>query len=107
MSRRKKLSLNTILSAMRPGIHYTAQELAELASVPLTTVRHLLCSDRAVTSIDVRTRRGRRSYALAGTCGGEHHVDTRVHPDLTSVLTGYQASIDRQIALAMAARPMR
>ncbi|MDR9177927.1 hypothetical protein [Burkholderia multivorans] len=103
-----KITLDTVLSVMKPGQRYTAHDLARSAGVPLSTVRHLLASDRAATRVDVKRgeRRG-RMFALAGTCGGSGHVDTRVRPDFTSHLTGYAGWLGSVRALAMTTRGAR
>ncbi|CAR54916.1 hypothetical protein [Burkholderia cenocepacia] len=100
-----KITLDTVLSVMKPGRRYTAHDLARSAGVPLSTVRHLLASDRAMTRVDIKRgeRRG-QMFSLAGTCGGSGHVDTRVRPDFTSHLTGYAGWLSSHRALAMTTR---
>ncbi|MBN3750103.1 hypothetical protein G3N96_32490 [Burkholderia sp. Se-20373] len=97
-----------MLSVMKPGQRYTAHDLARNADVPLSTVRHLLGSDRAATRIDVRRgeKRG-RMFSLAGTCGGDGHIDMRIRPDFTSNLTGYAGWLGSLQALAMTTRGAR
>ncbi|MDN8047585.1 hypothetical protein QZN20_09885 [Burkholderia multivorans] len=103
-----KITLDTVLSVMKPGRRYTAHDLARSAGVPLSTVRHLLASDRAMTRVDVKRgeRRG-QMFSLAGTCGGSGHVDTRIRPDFTSHLTGYGGWLGSVQALAMTTRGAR
>ncbi|HDR9029909.1 TPA: hypothetical protein QDB14_004131 [Burkholderia vietnamiensis] len=103
-----KITLDTVLAVMKPGQRYTAHDLSRNAGVPLSTVRHLLASDRAATRVDVRRgeKRG-RMFALAGTCGGAGHVDMRVRPDFTSYLTGYAGWLGSVRDLAMTTRGAR
>ncbi|WP_419687251.1 hypothetical protein ACN22W_08340 [Burkholderia theae] len=103
-----KITLDTVLSVMKPGQRYTAHDLARSSNVPLSTVRHLLASDRAATRIDVKRgeKRG-RMFSLAGTCGGDRHVDERIRPDFTSHLTGYAGWLGSVRALAMTTRGAR
>ncbi|WP_322067503.1 hypothetical protein [Burkholderia cenocepacia] len=103
-----KITLDTVLSVMKPGQRYTAHDLSRNAGVPLSTVRHLLASDRAATRVDVKRgeKRG-RMFSLAGTCGGDQHVDTRIRPDFTSHLAGYAGWLGSHRALAMTTRGAR
>ncbi|WP_175777619.1 hypothetical protein [Burkholderia anthina] len=103
-----KITLDTVLSVMKPGQRYTAHDLARSAKAPLSTVRHLLASDRATTRVDVKCgeRRG-RMFSLAGTCGAEGRIDTRIRPDFTSHLTGYAGWLGSHQALAMTTRGAR
>nr|WP_230939421.1 hypothetical protein [Burkholderia diffusa] len=93
---------------MKPGQRYTAHDLARAADVPLSTVRHLLASDRAATRIDIKRgeRRG-QMFSLAGTCGRSGHIDTRVRLDFTSHLNGYAGWLRSVQALAMTTRGAR
>ncbi|KWO62646.1 hypothetical protein WT98_30390 [Burkholderia territorii] len=93
-----------MIAAMKPGIRYTAQELAAMVDMPLSTIRSLLGSDPALTRLDVKTMRGVRRYSVAGTCGGPARLDARIGPDLTSTLAGYQQSLDANASLAMLVR---
>ncbi|AYZ99215.1 hypothetical protein DB771_28535 [Burkholderia sp. AU29985] len=97
-----------MLSVMKPGRRYTAHDLARSAGVPLSTVRHLLASDRAMTRVDIKRgeRRG-QMFSLAGTCAGSGHVDTRIRTDFTSHLTGYGGWLSSVQALAMTTRGAR
>lgn len=100
-----KYTLDAILAVMKRGQWYTAHDLSRRAGLPVTTARLILGSDRAVTAIDTRRGRGRgREFCVAGTGAGPRHVDTRIRPDFTSHLKGYQAWLDGHQALAMLAR---
>lgn len=101
---KKKFTLDTVLSAMKPGQRYTAHDLARSTGAPVSTVRQLLGIDRAITRIDISTSARGRTFALAGSCAVERHVDSRVGPDLNSTLTGYQHSLDSRASLAMLVR---
>ncbi|WP_321799728.1 hypothetical protein [Burkholderia sp. BCC1988] len=101
---RKKFTLGTLIAAMKPGIRYTAHELAALTEMPVSTIRNLLGSDPAITRLDVKTIQSARRYSIAGTCGGPARPDTRVGPNLTSTLAGYQQSLDARASLAMLVR---
>ncbi|AOI65540.1 hypothetical protein WS51_18225 [Burkholderia territorii] len=103
-----KITLDTVLSVMKPGQRYTAHDLARSSGAPLSTVRHLLSSDRAATRVDIKRgeRRG-QMFSLAGTCGGSGYVDARVRPDFTSHLNGYACWLRSVQALAMTTRGAR
>ncbi|KIP14097.1 hypothetical protein KY49_705 [Burkholderia sp. MSHR3999] len=101
---KKRFSLGTLIAAMKPGIRYTAPELAAMTEMPLSTIRSLLGSDPAITRLDVKTMKSARRYSIAGTCGGPARLDTRIGPDLTSTLAGYQQSLEVRASLAMLVR---
>ncbi|CAN0620509.1 putative phage DNA-binding protein [Burkholderia multivorans] len=106
-TKQQKITLDTVLASMKPGQRYTAHDLARNADVPLSTVRQLLGSDRALTRLDISSSKRGRMFALAGSCGGERHVDTRVRPDFTSNLSGYVRGLDAHRMLAMTTRGAR
>lgn len=100
-----KYKLSQILAVMKAGRWYTAHDLSTHAQMPVTTARLLLGGVRAVTALDSRKGRKRsREFCLAGTGAGPRHFDTRIRPDFTSHLTGYQGWLDGHQALAMLAR---
>ncbi len=100
-----KYKLDGILAVMKAGRWYTASDLATQARMPVTTARLLLGGVRAVTAIDSRKGRKRsREFCLAGTGVGPRHVDTRIRPDFTSHLKGYQGWLNGHRVLAMVAR---
>ncbi|WP_168736079.1 hypothetical protein [Burkholderia sp. Tr-862] len=103
-----KITVDTVLSVMKAGQRYTAHDLARSSGAPLSTVRHLLASDRAATRVDTKRgeRRG-RMFSLAGTCGGSGHVDTRIRPDFKSHLSGYGGWLGSVQVLAMTTRGAR
>ncbi|CAN0620470.1 putative phage DNA-binding protein [Burkholderia multivorans] len=99
-----KLTINAVLAVMKPGQRYTAHDLARSMGAPVSTVRQLLGSDRAMTRIDISTSPRGRTFSLAGSCAGERHVDTRIRPDFASNLSGYVRGLDAHRALAMTTR---
>ncbi|WP_175984594.1 hypothetical protein [Burkholderia stabilis] len=102
-----KITLDTVLAVMKAGQRYTAHDLARNADVPVSTVRQLLASDRAVTRVDTKGSKRGRLFSLAGTCGGDQYIDTRIRPDFTSHLTGYAGWLGSHQALAMTTRGAR
>ncbi|MEX3690799.1 hypothetical protein AB3X91_11860 [Paraburkholderia sp. BR14263] len=110
MARKKGIAvtLDDVMAKMRAGRVYTAPGLAKLCELSESTIRHVLASDRAITALDWHARTkgaGGRSVSLAGTIVNERrHVDTRVRPDLTSTIRGYDASLRTAGDLAMLTR---
>ncbi|KVD52078.1 hypothetical protein [Burkholderia ubonensis] len=103
-----KLTINAIIAAMKPGIRYSAHDLARRLKHPVSSVRQLLALDVALARLDSHSDSRGRMYSLAGTSRSPgSHVDTRVRPDFTSNLSGYMAELNTRKALAMTTRGAR
>jgi hypothetical protein len=101
MKRKTAVTLDAAIRVMRKGREYTSSDLARLMDAPSSSVRHVLASDRAITRLDVRSSERGRLFSLIGTCRhSSRHVDTRVRPDLTATLAGYQRALTTQRELA-------
>ncbi|KVN79387.1 hypothetical protein [Burkholderia ubonensis] len=103
-----KLTINAIIAAMKPGIRYSAHDLARRLKHPVSSVRQLLALDVALARLDSHSDSRGRMYSLAGTSRSPgSHVDTRIRPDFTSNLSGYMAELNTRQALAMTTRGVR
>ncbi|KUZ78285.1 hypothetical protein [Burkholderia ubonensis] len=103
-----KLTINAIIAAMKPGVRYSAHDLARRLKHPVSSVRQLLALDVALARLDSHSESRGRMYSLAGTSRSPGtHVDTRIRPDFTSNLSGYMAEINARQALAMTTRGAR
>ncbi|OJB35377.1 hypothetical protein [Burkholderia ubonensis] len=103
-----KLTINAIIAAMKPGVRYSAHDLARRLKHPVSSVRQLLALDVALARLDSHSDSRGRMYSLAGTSRSpESHVDTRIRPDFTSNLSGYMAELNTRQALAMTTRGAR
>ncbi|KVR05095.1 hypothetical protein WK11_13025 [Burkholderia ubonensis] len=103
-----KLTINAIIAAMKPGIRYSAHDLARRLKHPVSSVRQLLALDVALARLDSHSENRGRMYSLAGTSRSPgSHVDTRIRPDFTSNLSGYMAELNTRKALAMTTRGAR
>ncbi|WP_407971442.1 hypothetical protein ACJ51O_08050 [Burkholderia pyrrocinia] len=103
-----KLTINGLIGAMKPGIRYSAHDLARRLKHPVSSVRQLLALDVALARLDCHSESRGRMYSLAGTSRSPGtHVDTRIRPDFTSNLSGYIREINTRQALAMTTRGMR
>lgn len=100
-----KLTINAIIAAMKPGVRYSAHDLARRMKHPVSSVRQLLALDVALARLDCHSESRGRMYSLAGTSRSPGtHVDTRIRPDFTSNLSGYMAELNTRQALAMMTR---
>lgn len=105
MKAKSKLTINAMIAAMKPGIRYSAHDLARRLKHPVSSVRQLLSLDVALARLDCHSASRGRMYSLAGTSRSPgSHVDTRVRPDFTSNLSGYMAELNTRQALAMMTR---
>ncbi|KVU48206.1 hypothetical protein WK69_10890 [Burkholderia ubonensis] len=103
-----KLTINAIIAAMKPGVRYSAHDLARRLKHPVSSVRQLLALDVALARLDSHSDSRGRMYSLAGTSRSPgSHVDTRIRPDFTSNLSGYMAELNTRKALAMTTRGVR
>ncbi|KVO65007.1 hypothetical protein WJ78_17965 [Burkholderia ubonensis] len=103
-----KLTINAIIAAMKPGVRYSAHDLARRLKHPVSSVRQLLALDVALARLDSHSDSRGRMYSLAGTSRSPgSHVDTRIRPDFTSSLSGYMAELNTRQALAMMTRGVR
>ncbi|KHJ64679.1 hypothetical protein [Burkholderia glumae] len=103
-----KLTINGVIGVMKPGNRYRAADLAAKLGVPLSSVRLLLAIDAALVRLDTESRVDGRWYSLAGTRRKpDAHVDTRIRPDFSSNLSGYERGLDAHRALAMTTRGVR
>ncbi|KVC93224.1 hypothetical protein WI76_27095 [Burkholderia ubonensis] len=103
-----KLPINAIIAAMKPGVRYSAHDLARRLKHPVSSVRQLLALDVALARLDSHSDSRGRMYSLAGTSRSPgSHVDTRIRPDFTSNLSGYMAELNTRKALAMTTRGVR
>ncbi|KVP84529.1 hypothetical protein WJ95_20430 [Burkholderia ubonensis] len=103
-----KLTINAIIAAMKPGVRYSAHDLARRLKHPVSSVRQLLALDVALARLDSHSEARGRMYSLAGTSRSPgSHVDTRIRPDFTSNLSGYMAELNTRQALAMTTRGAR
>ncbi|KVZ79941.1 hypothetical protein [Burkholderia ubonensis] len=103
-----KLTINAIIAAMKPGIRYSAHDLARRLKHPVSSVPQLLALDVALARLDSHSDSRGRMYSLAGTSRSPgSHVDTRIRPDFTSNLSGYMAELNTRQALAMTTRGVR
>ncbi|KVP48411.1 hypothetical protein [Burkholderia ubonensis] len=103
-----KLTINAIIAAMKPGIRYSAHDLARRLKHPVSSVRQLLALDVALARLDSHSESRGRMYSLAGTSRSPgSHIDTRIRPDFTSNLTGYMHELNTRKALAMTTRGAR
>ncbi|KKL38600.1 hypothetical protein WR30_11110 [Burkholderia contaminans FFH2055] len=108
MKAKSKLTINGLIGAMKPGIRYSAHDLARRVKHPVSSVRQLLSLDVALARLDCHSESRGRMYSLAGTSRSPGtHVDTRIRPDFTSNLSGYMAEINTRQALAMTTRGVR
>lgn len=101
-------TLEDVTSKMKSGREYSVAELSKLCHLSEQTIRNVLTADRAITALDARRGEkgsGGEIYSLAGTVRTiQRHVDTRVRPDLTATLSGYDASLKNAQALAELSR---
>ncbi|MBM5651947.1 hypothetical protein GSH05_09795 [Burkholderia pseudomallei] len=108
MKAKGKLTINAIIAAMKPGVRYSAHDLARRLKHPVSSVRQLLALDVALARLDCHSENRGRMYSLAGTSRSPgSHVDTRIRPDFTSNLTGYMHELNTRKALAMTTRGAR
>lgn len=100
-----KLTINAVIGKMKPGIRYSAHDLARRTKHPVSSVRQLLALDVALARLDMHSEGRGRVYSLAGTSRSPgSHVDTRIRPDFTSNLSGYVSELNTRQALAMMTR---
>ncbi|HDV6320885.1 TPA: hypothetical protein RJR38_002714 [Burkholderia multivorans] len=103
-----KLTINAIIAVMKPGVRYSAHDLARRLKDPVSSVRQLLSLDVALARLDCHSESRGRMYSLAGTSlSPGTHVDKRVRPNFTSNLSGYMAELNTRQALAMTTRVVR
>ncbi|VWD02016.1 phage DNA-binding protein [Burkholderia aenigmatica] len=108
MKAKSKLTVNAMIGIMKPGVRYSAHDLARRTKFPVSSVRQLLALDVALARLDCHSEARGRMYSLAGTSRSPgSHVDTRVRPDFTSNLTGYMLELNTRQALAMTTRGVR
>ncbi|RRA01893.1 hypothetical protein [Burkholderia cepacia] len=108
MKAKSKLTINGLIAAMKPGIRYSAHDLARRLKHPVSSVRQLLALDVALARLDCHSESRGRMYSLAGTSRSPGtHVDTRIRPDFTSNLTGYMRELNARQELAMTTRGVR
>ncbi|WP_322073349.1 hypothetical protein [Burkholderia cepacia] len=108
MKAKSKLTINGLIGKMKPGIRYSAHDLARRLKHPVSSVRQLLALDVALARLDMHSEGRGRVYSIAGTCRSPgSHVDTRVRPDFTSNLSGYMRELNTRQALAMMTRGVR
>ncbi|MDT6993871.1 hypothetical protein [Burkholderia cenocepacia] len=105
MKAKSKLTINEMIGKMKPGVRYSAHDLARRLKHPVSSVRQLLSLDVALARLDCHSENRGRMYSLAGTSRSPGtRVDTRIRPDFTSNLTGYMAELNARQALAMTTR---
>lgn len=108
MKAKCKLTINEVIGKMKPGVRYSAHDLARRLKHPVSSVRQLLSLDVALARLDCHSGSRGRMYSLAGTSRSPGtHVDTRIRPDFTSNLSGYMAELNTRQALAMMTRGVR
>ncbi|ALX13358.1 hypothetical protein P350_11305 [Burkholderia cepacia JBK9] len=97
-----------MIGKMKPGIRYSAHDLARRTKHPVSSVRQLLSLDVALARLDMHSEGRGRVYSLAGTSRSSgSHVDTRIRPDFTSNLSGYVSELNTRQVLAMMTRGAR
>lgn len=67
MKAKSKLTINEMIGKMKPGVRYSAHDLARRLKHPVSSVRQLLSLDVALARLDCHSENRGRMYSLAGT----------------------------------------